>query len=61
MTLLAPVPPWMLLTCQVVGGKKALPSSHSHRGQFGQRRCEPGGWGCGQVRVGDVALDALDR
>ena len=29
MTLLAPVPPWMLLICQVVGGKKALPWSHS--------------------------------
>ena len=26
-TLLAPVPAWMLLTCQLVGGKKALPSS----------------------------------
>ena len=29
MMLLAPVPPWMLLTCQLVGGKNALPRSHS--------------------------------
>ena len=28
-TLLAPVPPCMLLICQLVGGKKALPLSHS--------------------------------
>ena len=29
MMMVAPVPPWMLLTCQVVGGKKSLPLSHS--------------------------------
>ena len=29
MTLLAPVPPWMLLICQLVGGKYALPWSQT--------------------------------
>ncbi|MNF01244.1 hypothetical protein D3C80_2002110 [compost metagenome] len=28
-TLLAPVPPWMLLICQLVGGKNALPWSQA--------------------------------
>jgi hypothetical protein len=29
MMLPAPVPPWMLLTWKLVGGKKSLPRSHS--------------------------------
>jgi hypothetical protein len=60
MTLVAPVPPWMLEICQVVGGKYSLPSSQTRGGQFGHGR--RGQWiGFGQMRVGDVALDALDR
>jgi hypothetical protein len=61
MTLLAPVPPWMLLICQLVGGKKALPLVPLGGHQFGQRRRGLVDGVAGQLRVGDVALDALAR
>jgi hypothetical protein len=56
--LLAPVPPWMLLICQLVGGKKALPLVPLGGSQFGQRRQGLVDGVARQLRVGDVALDA---
>ena len=57
-TLPAPVPAWMFDTCQLVGGKYALPRSHSMRDQFGQRRRDQVDRVLRQLRVGDVALHA---
>ena len=50
----------MLLTCQLVGGKNSLPASHSVADQFGQRGRDQVDRVFGQMRVGDVALHALD-
>jgi hypothetical protein len=60
MTLLAPVPPWMFEICQVVGGKKALPSSQTVCREFGDGRCGQMDRVLRQMRVGDVSLNALD-
>ncbi len=59
-TLPAPVPPWMLLICQVVAGKKSLPRSHSVPTSSASAGAKPVDRVLGQVRIGDVALHALD-
>jgi hypothetical protein len=60
MTLLAPVPPWMFEICQVVGGKELVAFVPDRLRQLGnRRRCEMDRV-LRQMRVGDVALHALD-
>ena len=60
MTLVAPVPPWILEICQLVGGKNALPRSHSVAASSAKRRREQVHRVLHQVRIGDVTLHALD-
>ena len=60
-TLLAPVPAWMLLICQLVGGKWSLPPSHSMATSSASAGASAVDRVVRQVRVGDVALHAVDR
>ena len=60
-TLVAPVPPWMLEICQVVGGKIFVALIPFGVAQFGDGRRRQVDRVATEVRVGDVALDALDR
>src|SRR3989344_2528591 len=53
-TLVAPVPPCMLLICQLVGGKNALPSSHTVAASSVSAVA-------GQLRVGNVPLNTAHR
>ena len=59
-TLVAPVPAWMLEHCQVVGGKYSLPSSHRVAASSAKRGRREVDRILREMRVGDVPLDALD-
>jgi hypothetical protein len=60
MTLSAPVPALRLENCRLVGGKCSLPSSQVLGGDGGDGRCESVDRVVRQLRVGDVALLAVD-
>jgi hypothetical protein len=61
MTLLAPVPALMLLTCSEVGGKLSYPSSQRLRRQRGERGHRLVDGVARLVRIRHVALDAAHR
>ena len=56
----APVPAWMFETCQLVAGKYALPRSHSVATSSASAGAALVDRIAGEVRIGDVALHALD-
>ena len=57
-TLVAPVPAWMLEICQVVGGKIFVARVPCGGGQFGQGGCGLMDRIAREVRIGDMALHA---